>query len=458
MEQHQPSLILGTVWFLIYVGVCIIIGIISSRRESEEEFMIAGRRVHGVQMMATMAAGWFDGVTLATFIAYVYLYGLPALSLFVGIGAGFVLFRLFASRIKTTADRLKVYSMPEFFSVLLGKRNGLMFSVFLLIQFSGYLVINFIISGKVLSEIFPFLTYPLAVAVGGAIILTYLLLAGFKAVVRTDFFQLLIMILMTLLAASFFFQRASVTSADFDFARIGVGNVLGFLVIAGFGVLVAPDIWQRVFAARDEHTLKKGLVYTAVLLPILAVIIAVVGLATKRLLTGIQPEDALVKAFAALLPFGIKEFALILLYAVALSSSDTVTFVISSIITRDLKNYGSRFTEESMTRLTRFIMCGLVLLAVIVAASYRNIIQVILSLGSLNLALFPVVFGTLFWQLKKNAVFWSLVLTLVAVAALSLTKNLTPETAILSLPVALLTLLALQLLLKGPRGDRISTN
>lgn len=458
MTMEQTSIILSAVFFLIYVGVSVAIGIISSRRETEEDFMIAGRQVRGVQMMATMAAGWFDGVTLATFIAYVYLYGLPALSLFVGIGGGFLLFRLFASRIKRAADKFKVYSMSEFFYVLLGKKNGILFSGFLLIQFSGYLLINFILSGKVLAQVFPGLPYPLAVAVGGAIILTYLLLAGFKAVVRTDFYQLLIMIVMTVLAATFLVGRTSVSSSDLDLGRIGAGNIIGFLAIAGLGVVVAPDIWQRVFAAEDDATLKKGMVYTALILPALAVIIAVVGLATKQALPGIQPEDALVKAFTTLFPFGVKEFALVLLYAVALSSSDTVTFVISSIITRDLKNYAPKYSEKSMTQLTRITMCILVIAAVLVAASYRNIIQIILSLGSLNLALFPVVFGTLFWRLKKNSVFWSLLVTLSTVVVLSVTKNLTPETAALSLPVALVSLVALQLLLKDERGERIPSH
>ena len=38
---------------------------------------------------------------------------------------------------------------------------------------------------------------------------------------------------------------------------------------------------------------------------------------------------------------------MVLLYAVALSSSDTVTFVVSSIFTRDIKNYSKKYSEES---------------------------------------------------------------------------------------------------------------
>jgi len=450
MNLTSVSIPLSALFFVLYVAVSVAIGVVSSRKETDEEFMIAGRKVHGILMMATMAAGWFDGVTLSIYLAYVYQYGFAALSLFVGIACGFLLFRHYAPRIKAIADRRQAYSMSEYFYYVLGKQNGLMFSVFLLVQYFGYLVINFILSGKVLAALFPFLSYPAAVAIGGAIILTYLLLAGFQAVVKTDLFQLLIMIFMTVLASTFFAGKVNVSAAEFDVGRMGIGNIIGFLAIAGFGVMVAPDIWQRVFAARDQVALRRGFSYTAIILPALAIVITVVGLATKQALPQIRAEDALVQAFFTLLPFGIKEFAAVLLYAVSLSSSDTVTFVVSSIVTRDLKNYTNRFNEDSNRRLTRMLMIGFVLLAILVATTYQQIIQIALALGSLNLALFPVVFATLYWTLKPRAVFWSLVVVLVSVVGLGTMNSLDPQTAALSLPIALVCLLLFQLILPRP--------
>jgi Na+/pantothenate symporter len=252
------------------------------------------------------------------------------------------------------------------------------------------------------------------------------------------------MIFMTAIVGLAFASRVQLSPADTDLGRMGAGNIIGFIVIAGFGVLVAPDIWQRLIAARDEEALRRGFAYTAFILPLMALVITVGGLATKQYLPSIAPEDALVKGFAQLLPFGIKELGLVLLYAVSLSSSDTVTFVVSSILTRDLKNYTNRFNDESMIRLTRIFMVTFVAAAAAIAIAYQQIIQIALSLGSLNLALFPVVFACLFLTLNRTAVFWSLVVVLASVGALSLTKNLDPQTAALSLPVALVALLVFE--------------
>ncbi|MFA6024548.1 MAG: sodium:solute symporter family protein [Candidatus Gracilibacteria bacterium] len=438
---------LTIIFFLIYIAIVVTIGIVSARKESEDGFMIAERKLEGVQVAATMSAGFFDGATLSIYIAFLYLYGFSAIWLFVGIALGFLFVRRLAPKIKQKADELKVYTMPEYFSKILGKKNGLMFSFFLVLQFFLLLIVNLVISGKVLSAIFP-IPYFLAVIIGGAIVLIYLLLAGFKAVVRTDFFQMIIMFVMSLSVGVFLFGKTAIPVSEFNLGTMGIGNIIGFLVLMGFGIMVAPDLWQRIFATKDERNLKRGLSYAAVILLILGIVISILGLATKQSFPHIAPEDALVTGFSQLLPFGLKEFGMVLLYAVALSSSDTVTFVVSSIFTRDLKNYSKKYSEESMKKLTRFFIVFFIALAVAIGIFYQNILALGFSLASLNLALFPVVFGSLYWKLKENAVFWSLILGFMSIAVLFATNQLNPQNAVISLPVVFLSLLIFQKLFK----------
>src|SRR5690349_6827787 len=104
---------LSIFFFVLYIGVVVRIGIVSARKETEEGFMIADRNMSGMQVPATMSAGFFDGATLAVYIAYVYQYGISAAWLFVGLAIGFLLLRkYFARAIKKRADEAKVYSMP----------------------------------------------------------------------------------------------------------------------------------------------------------------------------------------------------------------------------------------------------------------------------------------------------------------------------------------------------------
>ncbi len=405
--------------------------------------MIAERKVQGFQVAATMSAGFFDGITLAVYLAYIYQYGFSAIWLFVGLAIGFLFLRKYAWKIKQKGDEVKAYSMPEYFYRILGKKNGLAFSFLLIFEFFLFLAVNLIIGGKVLSVIFP-IPYFLAVIISGTIVLTYLLLAGFKAVIRTDFFQLIIMFVMSLSVGIFLFGKTNIPVSEFNLGTLGIGNIIGFLVLASFGIIVAPDLWQRIFATKDEQNLKRGLGYAAAILPILAIIISIVGLTTKQVFPNILPEDALVVGFSNLLPFVLKEFGMVLLYAVVLSSTDTATFAASSILTRDLKNYSKSYAEKSMKKLTRFFMIFFIILAALIGIFYQNILALGFSLASLNLMLFPIVFGSLYWKLKENAVFWSLILGFLSVAILFAGNYLNPETSIISLPVVLISLLIFQ--------------
>jgi SSS family solute:Na+ symporter len=451
---------IALLFFAVYVVIAVVIGLVCAQRESEDDFMIAGRRVRGLQMIATVTAGIFDGAVLSIYIAYVYQYGMSAMWFFVGLSLGFIIFRHFAGRIKDRADKIRAYSMPEYFFTIYGRRTGLMFSLFLIVQFFGYLTVNFILSGKVLVKIFPSLPYSLCVGVGAAIILTYLVMAGFKAVVKTDFYQLLIMIVMCVTVWLALGRGHEIASSDMNFPAMGVGNILGFLILSAFGILVAPDLWQRAFAAENKKTLRAGFAYGALILPVLALVITVVGLTTRHEIPGVGAENALVTGFAVLLPHGIKEAGMVLLYAVALSSSDTVTFVVSSIISRDLKNYTAKYNDESARKLTRIFMVAFVMIAMSVAAAFQNILALAFALASLNLALFPVVFASFYWKLKESAVFWSLIFTFVGVGAIAATRPLTPETAALSFPLALFSLIVLQLFWrkKSPEEKELGSN
>ncbi|MFH0857320.1 MAG: sodium:solute symporter family protein [Candidatus Magasanikbacteria bacterium] len=435
---------LTIIFFLIYIAIVIVIGIMTSRKETEEGFMIADRKVAGIQVAATMSAGFFDGAVLSIYLAYIYQYGISAAWLFVGLALGFILLRRkYAKIIKQKADEMKAYTMAEYFYKIFGKKNGFLFSFILILQYSLLLIVNLVIAGKVLALIFG-LSYALSVVIGGVIILTYLLLAGFKAVIKTDFFQLVIMFIMSLTVALILFGKTSIPVVEFNPIGIGFGNIIAFLLLGSIGIMVAPDLWQRIFATKDEKNLKNGLGYSAIILPLLAIIISIVGLTTKQFFPDIAPENALITGFSKLLPFGLKEFGMVLLYAVALSSSDTITFMVSTIVTRDLKNYTKRFGEESMKKLTRFFMVLFVAVAVIIGIYYQNIIALGLSMGSLSLSLFPIIIGSFYWKLNEKAVFWSLILAILTVVVLFAGNAFTPENVAVVLPVALIALVILQ--------------
>lgn len=434
---------LSILYFLLYIATLAMIGWVMSRKETENGFMIADRKVAGAALAITLTAGYFDGATLAFYMAYVYQYGLSALWLFIGFAVGFLILRRFAPHIKRVADERDIYSLPEYFYKTIGPMSGIMFSVILVTAFSLLLVVNLIVSGKVLSAIFS-LSYPVAVSIGGVIILTYLFLAGLKAVIKTDIFQFLIMVVMSVSVALFLTNRSSFSSTDLNPIALGTGNLISFFVIGAMSAMVGPDLWQRIFASKDEHSLRRGLSYGAMIIPVLAGIIGVMGLATKQFFPEIAPENALVFGFSHLLPIGLKELGMVLLYAVSLSSSDTFTFVISSILTRDILNYSHCFRDTSMRSLARILMVGIIVSIVGLSIVYHDILAIGFALGGIGVSIAPAVLLSFRFRLSDYAVGFSLLLALLSIVPLVITDSLNPETALLPLPVAFISLLILQ--------------
>src|SRR3989344_2826649 len=147
---------------------------------------------------------------------------------------------------------------------------------------------------------------------------------------------------------------------------------------------------------------------------------------------------------STLLPFGFKQLGMVLLYAVSLSSSDTIAFVISSIFTRDLQNYVPRFGEKSMRMLTRIFMVVFIGLAILVSLISQDILTLGFALAGIAIALSPAILRSFFFRLNDRAVAISLALSMLSIVVLFLFDLLSPETALISLPVALVSLVGLQ--------------
>ena len=57
-------------------------------------------------------------------------------------------------------------------------------------------------------------------------------------------------------------------------------------------------LWQRVYAAKDSQTVRKSLIISAIVYPIIGILIIIIGLSISTELHGIDPDMALIKGFS----------------------------------------------------------------------------------------------------------------------------------------------------------------
>ncbi len=68
---------------IAYAVVCIIIGLVSTKGNKDDDFLIAGRKIGLFGFVSTVVASYIGGAAIVAYSAYVYKFGISAIAVFV---------------------------------------------------------------------------------------------------------------------------------------------------------------------------------------------------------------------------------------------------------------------------------------------------------------------------------------------------------------------------------------
>jgi len=415
-----------------YLLVVLGIGFYASRKQSAYDYLISSRAFGPIPIGFSIAAGFLDAFVLLTFTAYVYTYGWPALSLFIGTGIGLILFAAFAPRLRDEAGKHNYFGMSDYFEHHYGRSSAILVSVINVVFYVSLLLIQIIFGSTLVSQITGF-PYAVCVAMTGLTLLAYVGMGGFRAVVMTDMFQWSLIAVLLVLAGCLISNGAVLKVMTHSDWSGSAGDAVGFLLIGCMASFAAPELWQRCFAARDGRSARSGTLLAALCFPVSGIVLAVVGFSAAATYPGIDPQNALIRVFGESFSGGLQGTGLILLLAAIMSTADTCLFVIAPTITLNI--LGAKIGEPRK-KPTFLVLTLAVAVACICALMTQNILQVAMALASLSLGIFPVLIVGIKKQLSATIV--NIALTsgfLIVVVALA-AGNLGPTTSVLSLPVS----------------------
>ncbi len=258
-------------------------------------------------------------------------------------------------------------------------------------------------------------TWVTALLIGG-FVLVYTIYGGLLASLFTDTIQTLL--ILPLLAVGF---------AGAIWALGGVGQVhadvlarapetldLGFVPGLTFGAFVIIAIlgaemlnqawWQRIYAAKDEATLRRGFAMAAMAILPMILLAGLFGLAANGL--GLVGEAGsasisfflvLQEAFPAWVTLGVVLLAILLV----MSTADTLFNAISSLVTADLPTLVAGATDQMLTRAARAVTLTVAAGAIFVGAQGYSVLQLFLIADLLAAATFlPMLHGL--WSERAN--------------------------------------------------------
>ncbi len=182
---------------IIFFIICLILGWLASRKKSNEGYFIAERNLGTFVSTATITASFIGANTLLVYTAFVfYVWYLCLLDLH-WLHDRFFYFRFVWGVSEKESWWKRYYTLSDYFHDRHGKRIAMLATFAVFVVYFGSLINQYIGGAKVLSQISGW-SYELALVLVASVILAYLIMGGFKAVVKTDAFQYTIIIILPL--------------------------------------------------------------------------------------------------------------------------------------------------------------------------------------------------------------------------------------------------------------------
>lgn len=422
--------------FLIYLGVLIVVGIITYRMmHTHDDYYLAGRKLNpwvtALSAEASSESGWL-------------LLGLPGQAFSQGIGAFWVAFGCLAGtffnwtavarRLRRITGFFRAITIPDYLeSRFEDKGHALRVVAALLIAvfMTSYVAAQLVASGKALSVTFG-LDYAPAVLIGAAVILFYTMMGGFFAVAWTDVVQAVMMIVGLVVIpiigtiklggpSAVLSRLAGLAPEGGGFLSLRVGKegialatfVIGMLGI-GLGYPGQPHVLVRFMAIKRPSLIRKGALIGVIWAAIALYGAVLVGLIAKAVLTAPvgDPERVMPMVAMELLPSWLAGIMIAAAMAAIMSTADSQLLVASSSFVQDFyhKTFGRNPRPSTLVLLSRLVTLGIGVLGTVIALRQDpdNPVGVVFWLvlyawGGLASAFGPVIVLSLYWRRVTRA-------------------------------------------------------
>lgn len=413
--MSEPSIYI--IVLVLYMALLVVIGLFTSRRlRNVEDFHIGGRRVGPWVTALSYIAAYFSSVVIVGGGGFGYRYGMAtlwigAINVLLGCTLAWI---VLGRRVREFTTRLGTMTIPGFLAERFGSREARLFSALVIALF---LIVYNVSILKGMGHIFQVLMgmpYVYGVLLSGAIIVLYVALGGYLAVVWTGFFQAWVMgaglILLTVgaLHAVGGLSAANLKLLATDPGLVetpgtwGWAGLISFTLIVSFGVWGMPQLVVRFYSIKSIDVLRIGTVIASIggsmaLLPYLD------GAIARVLHPGLASPDLAIPTLTkyVLSPWGGAVF-LAGVIAAGMSTFASVLIITSSAVVRDFyeKGLNKKLSERREILYSRWSSVVVGLISLLIALRPPALILVLTAFAWAVIAsttLWPLLLG-IYWK------------------------------------------------------------
>ncbi len=379
-------------YVLGFFALLVVFGLLDLKKAgSFQDFVLAGRR-QGVSMVSfSLMASCIGGSATVGVVGMAYGIGFPA---FWWLGSGAMGLLILGFFLANKLRKYDVNTLPDLAGALLGKKTRPLVSLIIVPAWLGITAAQFVAIAKILQPLTG-MDQTMAILACAATVTVYASLGGQLSVLKTDFWQFLILgtALVATMGYLFISQPLPLDAFKIQFinADFNAHKLAYYLLIMGGSYVVCPMLFSRLFTARTPRTAKWATLGASMGLVVMSLVITAIGLWAAYFLPGMEHTDlVLTGAIVDKLPAALRVLLIFGLLAAITSSADSCLLTVGSIIEHDL------FLKRRVGNIRlQILLCGL--LSACIAWRQPDIIGLLLNATTIFTAgvVAPVAVGLL---------------------------------------------------------------
>ena len=403
---------------IVYFLGMLAIGIYAYRKKeasTSNGFFVASRRGSSLFIIGSLCATIIGASATLGMAGLGFTRGLSgAWWLLVGSLGLLILGLFFARRVRSFG----LYTLPQLVEKQYDSRAGFVASILIVVSWLAIIAAQIIAAGKILSILIPGVDPSLVMIISAAVLTLYTFLGGQFSVIRTDLVQFIIIVIGVIACMGLVLDRVggmgglhdSLPADFFSFPtsiKFEYLDLISLLILVGATYVVGPDMYSRLFCARDEKVAKKSALSAAFIIIPVAFIIVLIGMGAKVLFPDIASEQALPAVIKDVLPIGVSGLVIAALLAAMMSSADTCLLTTSTIFSVDIYKRAFPKMSERKTMITSRI--GVIVIgaiALVLALELKGIISSLMLAYTVFTSgvVLPVIAGFYKDKLKVNSI------------------------------------------------------
>ena len=383
----------------VYFLVVLVVGVYSYFKiKTPADYYISGKRAGLISVTGSMLATILGGSAILGTVELSRNMGWPAVWFLCCAAFGLLLLIPLIKNINKTGH----FTMPELLGTFYGRKASFIASVIIPVAWIGIVAVQIIAAAKILAGL-GFISYNHSAILAGLVFIIFTLVGGQVGILRTDTLQSVILLTGLFIVFLFSLTNSNLKPVESFHPEVLFNNffkpfdLIILILTYSTTFVVGPDIYSRVFCAKNEKVATQSILITAFLLITIAFALTWLGFYSET-----NENNGIISFTALKLPDWIYGLFIAALLSAIISSGTTLlnaAMILSELTTGNLSG-------RNAMKMTHIYIIVIGAASIIIALYVNSIIQTLLFALTIYSGAFvvPTLAGLLNLKVNKKMV------------------------------------------------------